>query len=486
MTASRGDAAAVTRDLARIVGEDHVRVPVPAELLQDATETRGVRGHALAAVLPADARQTAAVVRWAAAQGVPVVPRGGGTGYSGGATPTAGSVVLATDRLTGPPRLVPEAWRASFGAGTTTAEVHRRCLEAGLFFGPNPGSAESCRIGGNVATNAGGPRSFRHGSTRAWVSGCEVVLPDGQLVRLGGDARKSVETLDLLGLVCGSEGTLGVITEVTLRLQPAPEVALPVLAVYADRDAGLRAIAAAMACGVVPTALEFLDGGALRAAAATFPGGAAPTASTGGAGRRVGAPAGLPDGAAFAVLAEALGSAEVAALEVAVLADALGDDALVVVEPATREDVDALWAWRDGVSLAVVAARGGKLSEDVVVPVERLGEALAAVDRLGAEHGVPVTSWGHAGDGILHATVLVDRTDERALAVARDAAHAMLGIAADLGGALSGEHGIGAVKLAGAATLDPAVLAAQRAVKDALDPAGIMNPGRKIPPALAS
>ena len=467
MSAVTRDAAAVARDLARIVGEAHVRVPVPAELLRDATETRGVRGAALAAVVPADAEETAAVVRWAADHRVPLVPRGGGTGYSGGATPSPGSVVVATDRLTGPPRIVPEAWRATFGAGTITADVHRRCLEAGLFFGPNPGSAESCRIGGNVATNAGGPRSFRHGSTRAWLSGCEVVLPGGDLVRLGGDARKSVETLDLLGLVCGAEGTLGVITEVTLRLQPAPEAALPVLAVYADREAGLRAIAAAMACGVVPTALEFLDGGALRAAGATFPGG--------------GAGAGLPDGAAFAVLVEALGSAEVAALEAATLADALADDALVVHRPTTRTDVDALWAWRDGVSLAVVAARGGKLSEDVVVPAERLGEALTAVDRLGEEHGVPVTSWGHAGDGILHATVLVDREDERALAGARGAAHAMLGIAAALGGALSGEHGIGAVKLAGAATLDPAVLASQRAIKDALDPAGIMNPGRKIP-----
>jgi FAD/FMN-containing dehydrogenase len=255
-----------------------------------------------------------------------------------------------------------------------------------------------------------------------------------------------------------------VVTEVTLRLQPAPEVALPVLAVYADREAGLAAITAVLACGVAPTALEFLDGGALRAAAATFPGG-------------------LPDGAAFGVLTEALGAADVARLEAAVLADAVAEDALRVVRPADRGDVEALWRWRDGVSLAVVAARGGKLSEDVVVPTERLGDALEAVDRLGAEHGVTVTSWGHAGDGILHATVLVDRGDERALIGARDAAHALLGIAGDLGGALSGEHGIGAVKLDGAATLDPAVIAAQRAVKDALDPAGIMNPGRKIPPA---
>ena len=462
------DAAAAGRDLARIVGEAHVQAPVVAsELLQDATETRGLRGTALAAVHPGTAEEVARVVRWAGEQGVPVVPRGGGTGYSGGAVPGMGpeganAIVLATDRLNGPGELVPEAWRGTFPAGVTTHDVHRRCLEAGLFFAPNPGSAEACMIGGNVATNAGGPRSFRHGSTRAWVSGLEAVLPGGELVRLGGSARKSVETLDLVGLLCGSEGTLGVITEVTLRLQPAPELALPVLAVYADREAGLNALGYAMACGVVPTALEFLDGGALRAAAATFPGG-------------------LPEGAAFAVLVEAIGTEEIARLEAAALAEAIREDALLVREPSTRAEVEELWRWRDGVSLSVVAARGGKLSEDVVVPAERLGDALAAVDRLGAEQGVETTSWGHAGDGILHATVMVDRDDQAALAHAAEAAHGLLDIAQELGGALSGEHGIGLVKREAAERLDPAVLAAQRAVKDALDPRGIMNPGRKLP-----
>lgn len=464
MSAHGPSTSAARRDLARIVGAAHVQAPVTSvELLQDATEARGVRGEALAAVFPGAPDEVAAVVRWADRQGVPVVPRGGGTGYSGGAVPDAGSLVLATERLVGPPELTPEAWRGTFPAGLTTHEVQRRCLEAGLFFAPNPGSAESCLIGGNVATNAGGPRSFRYGSTRAWVSGLDVVLPDGQPVRLGGDARKSVETLDLLGLVCGSEGTLGVITAVTLRLQPAPEAALPVLAVYADREAGLRAIDAVMASGVVPTALEFLDAGALRAAVAGFPGGP-------------------PAGAGFAVLTEALGTAETAALEASTLADALTPDALSVVRPDGRQEVDALWRWRDGVSLAVVAARGGKLSEDLTVPLERLGEALDAVDALGAEHGVEVTSWGHAGDGIVHATVLVDRDDPAALERARAAAHRLCDVALDLGGVLSGEHGIGEVKRAATARLDPAVLAAQRAVKDAIDPRGTMNPGRKLPP----
>jgi glycolate oxidase subunit GlcD len=449
--------------LARIVGEGNVRVPAPSEHLRDATQSRAVRGSALASVSPGDHEQVAAVVRWCATQGLAVVPRGGGTGYSAGAVPAGDAIVIATDRLTGAAQVSPEAWRGTFPAGMTTAEVHRRCRESGLFFAPNPGSAESCYIGGNVATNAGGPRSFRYGTTRAWVTGLEVVLGDGRVVRVGGSARKNVETLDFVGLLCGSEGTLGVITEVTLRLQPAPEAELPVLAVYADREAGLEALRFAMASGVVPAALEFLDAGALHAARATLPGG-------------------LPRGAAFAVLTETLGTENVAQSEAATLRKALAPAALSVLSPRSRRDVQALWRWRSGVSLAVTAAVGGKLSEDITVPTERLGEALAAIDRIRVDAGVDVTSWGHAGDGNIHATVIADHTDPEALEVAEAVAGRLLALPAALNGALSGEHGIGRLKLAAAANqLNPDVLALQRAVKAAFDPFEIMNPGVKIP-----
>jgi FAD/FMN-containing dehydrogenase len=454
---------AAARDLVRIVGEGNVRVPAPKEHLRDATDSRAVRGSALASVSPGDTEQVAAVVRWCATQGLAVVARGGGTGYSAGAVPAGDAIVIATDRLTGTGQVVPEAWRATFPAGMTTAEVQRRCREAGLFFAPNPGSAESCYIGGNVATNAGGPRSFRYGPTRSWVTGLEVVLGDGRVVNVGGSARKNVETLDLVGLLCGSEGTLGVITEVTLRLQPAPEAELPVLAVYADREAGLEALASAMASGAVPAALEFLDAGALQAARATLPGG-------------------LSQGARFAVLAEALGTEDVARSEAAALREALEPAALTVLAPHTRRDVQELWRWRSGVSLAVTAAQGCKLSEDITVPTERLGDALAAIDQIQVDAGVEVTSWGHAGDGNIHATVMADHTDPEVLAIAEAIAHRLLAVPHALGGALSGEHGIGRLKLAAAATqLDPGVLTLQRAIRAAFDPFEIMNPGVKIP-----
>ena len=454
---------AARRDLARIVGDHAVTVPVADRaLLHDSTETRGLHGDALGAVFPASSDEVAAVVRWCAGTGVPFVPRGGGTGFAGGAVPTAGSLVISLERMNAVREAVPQAWRMTVEAGLTTRGLQRAAAGEGLWFAPNPGAAEQSQIGGNIATNAGGPRSLRHGTVRAFVSGIELVLATGEVLRAGGAARKNVETLDLVGLACGSEGTLGVITVAWLRLLPRPELILPVVGLYPDRSAGLAALEAAMTCGCVPTSLEFVDARAFSAAAATYP---RPLAVAG----------------AFAVLAEAGGPAAAALVERGMLVEALTPGALAVDAPDFEAEARALESWRDGVSLGVLAVRGGKVSEDFAVPFDRLGDALELVDRIASDHGVEVACWGHAGDGNVHASVMVDRSDPVALAGAEAAAAAFFAIPAALSGALSGEHGIGLVKLAAAARLPPELLRAQRAVKHALDPAGIANPGRKLP-----
>jgi len=457
-------AEAARRDLARIVAPDAVMIPVTdSSLLRDTTEARGLRGEAMGAVFPSSTAEVAQVVRWCARAGVPFVPRGGGTGNAGGAVPSAGSLIIAPARMTTIREAVPQAWRMTVEAGLTTRGLQQAAAGEGLWFAPNPGASEQSQIGGNIATNAGGPRSFRHGTVRAFVSGVELVLPGGDVVRAGGPARKNVETLDLVGLACGSEGTLGVITAAWLKLLPRPERILPVVGLYSDRDAGLAALESVMACGCVPLSLEFLDARTVAAAAATYP-------------RR------LPSAGAFAVTVEAAGPAAVATAERELLIEALRPGAESVDAPDTVREAEALGAWREGVSLAVTAVRGGKVSEDFAVPFDRLGEALEMVDAIGAEHGVDVVSYGHAGDGNMHATVMVDRSDPGALAQAERAAAAFFTIPRRLGGTLTGEHGIGQVKLAAAAGLDPELLRAQRAVAAALDPAGIANPGRKLPP----
>jgi FAD/FMN-containing dehydrogenase len=289
----------------------------------------------------------------------------------------------------------------------------------------------------------------------------EAVLGSGELVRAGEGLAKDVSTLDVRSLLVGSEGSLGVITAVSLRLMPEPAMRLPVVAVYASAQAGADAVGAAMASGVVPSALEFLDRGAIEAARSAYPGT-------------------LPEQAEFAVFAEADGTPAGAAAEQTLIADMLRPSAIDIIVPAPA-DAARIWAWRDGVSLGVLARRGGKLSEDIVVPVDRLAEAVLGVRALGDEVGLETTSWGHAGDGNLHASFLFDRTDPEALARATVAAPRLFALARSLGGSISGEHGVGRFKIAAAADLDPAVLRLQCGIKKVFDPHGIMNPGVKVP-----
>jgi glycolate oxidase subunit GlcD len=449
----------VIGELRRLVGDAAVLDPAPAHFLGDETEGRGVHGRADAVVLPGDAEQVAAVVRWCYAHDVPIVPRGGGTGYAAGAVPLDGGVVLALDRLDRVRSFEPLLWRMEVEAGVPTAEVRRRARESGLLLPPDPGAAEQSQIGGNVATNAGGPHAFKYGVTGAWVTGVEAVVAPGELVRVGGPVRKDVAGYDLRGLLVGSEGTLGVITAVWLRLIPAPEAAWPVAAFYPDTAAGCAAIERVLGNGLPVAALEFLDAATVRLAGAGFPGR-------------------LADG--FLVVAEADGTAEGAAVLRDEVAGVLADGALSTWTPSAPSETVEFWRWRDGVSLRVQAHRGGKSSEDIAVPVERLAEAVEETHAIGRRHRLVACAWGHAGDGNLHSTFLVDPRDADEVARARAASEELFALGARLGGTISGEHGVGAVKAGRLGLQWPAAaLDLHEAVKQAFDPKNLFNPGKK-------
>ncbi len=447
-------------DLARIVGAEHVLDPV-APYLDDASVASGVRGRADAVVRPGDAEQVAAVVAWCYEHGVTIVPRGGGTGYAGGAVPLDGGVVLALERLRAIRSFDPLLWRMEVEAGVTTATVARLARENGLLYPPDPGAAESSHIGGNAATNAGGPHAFKYGVTGAWITGLEAVVAPGELVALGGPVRKDVAGYDLRSLLVGSEGTLGIITALWLRLIPAPEAAVPVAAAFAGAREGAAAIEAVLASGVVPSAIEYLDAGTVDAAAATFP-------------------APLGDDRRFLLLVETDGTASEAAAAAAEVREALSG--AVVHAPATPADVRAFWEWRSAVSHAVTAKRGGKLSEDVAVPVDRLAEAIEETVAIGERHGLEACSWGHAGDGNLHSTFLLAPGDEDERRRADAAADDLFAMAVRLGGTVSGEHGLGMLKNGQLRRQwSPAAVALHRSVKVALDPKNLLNPGKKLP-----
>jgi FAD/FMN-containing dehydrogenase len=252
---------------------------------------RGVRGSADTVVLPSTVEEVAAVMRWCYEHDVPLTARGGGTGLAGGAIPISGGVVIGFERLNKVRQFDPLLWRMHVEAGVTTGDVQRLARESGLRFPPDPGAAEISQIGGNIACNAGGPHAFKYGVTGNWVTGIEAVVPPGEIVRFGGPIRKDVAGYDLKSLLVGSEGTLGLITAAWLRLTPAPELELPVVGLYRDADAGVSAIERVLASGVVPAAIEYMDGVTLD-----YSGGAYPF--------------GMPEGAAFMVITEADGSAD--------------------------------------------------------------------------------------------------------------------------------------------------------------------------------
>ena len=432
-----------------------------ASYLNDSTEVRGLHGHADAVVAPGSPEEVAAVLAWCYEHDVPLVARGGGTGYAGGAVPEGG-VVLALERLSRVRAFDPLLWRMHVEAGVTTGDVRRLAREQGLMFPPDPGGAEQSQIGGNIATNAGGPHAFKYGVTGKWVTGLEAVVPPGEVITVGGATRKDVAGYDLRSLLIGSEGTLGIVTAAWLRLVPAPEAAWPVAAFYDNIAAGCRAIERVFGNGLEVAALEYLDGGTLDAAGASFP-------------------VGMPPRAGFLIIAEADGSAEEAARLRDEVVSVLGEGALAVSAPSTKEEVADLWRWRDGVTFAVTAQLGAKLSEDIAVPLDRIEEAMEETLGIGRRHGLPACSWGHVGDGNLHSTFLLAPDDPEQLARAARAADDLLAMALRFGGTVSGEHGLGLVRSGWLGRQwGPRAAALHTEIKRVFDPKGLLNPGKKV------
>jgi glycolate oxidase subunit GlcD len=400
-------------------------------------------------------------MRWCYEHDTPLTARGGGTGLAGGAIPVSGGVVIGFERLNRIRAFDPLLWRMHVEAGVTTADVQRRARESGLRFPPDPGAAELSQIGGNIACNAGGPHAFKYGVTGNWVTGLEVVIPPGEIVQVGGPLRKDVAGYDLKNLLVGSEGTLGLVTAAWLRLIPAPEAELPVVALYPDAEAGISAIERVLASGVVPAVVEYLDAVTLGFAGDAYP-------------------FGIPDGAGFMVMTEADGAPDEARRVAHELREALAEGAVAVHAPENPAEVAELWRWRGGAAFAILAQRGGAYSEDIAVPLDRLRDVARETIAIGERHNVPALSFGHAGDGNIHSTFLFspDDLDEEARADA--ACHELFELALRLGGTVTGEHGIGWLKRGQLAQqLGTTGYDLHLRIKDAFDPKGLLNPGKK-------
>ena len=449
--------------LARALPDDRV------VLDPDVRRAHGGDESGLGAALPDavvrahDAAEVAAVLRACSAEGVPVTPRGAGTGKSGGAIPVAGGIVLACDRMRGLVELDRGDAIAVVEPGLVTASLHEAVEREGLFWGPDPSSSAECTIGGNVACNAAGPRSFKYGATRDWVLGLEVVTGDGQTLRLGRRTRKGSTGYDLTSLVVGSEGTLAVVTRAILRLAPLPERTMAILAFLPGLDAVAPAIEAALRTRTVPRSIEMLDPQTLDLVrhGAAFP---------------------IPEAARALLVVEVDGRGDEVERDTLVIAEALSG--ATPLDPAiarTDAERERFWSVRRQMSRALRASAAHKLSEDVVVPRSRIG---ALVERCGAiarARGIRMPAYGHAGDGNLHVNLLWDQpAQEPAVQLAiRELFEATVA----LGGTLSGEHGLGATKAPHLGLEHSAEqIALGRRIKASFDPAGVLNPGKVFPP----
>ncbi len=455
------DTDALCAELGRLVGAEHA-FPVEGASIynHDATRVRALQGQADAVVRPGSTAEVAAVLSWCYERDVPLIPRGGGTGLAGGAVAVDGGVVCSLERLRAIRELEPALWRIHAEAGVSTHHIQRLARENGLCFPPDPGASEQSQIGGNVATNAGGPHAFKYGVTGNWVTGIEAVVPPGDVITLGGPYRKDVGGYDLKSLLIGSEGTLGVITAVRLRLLPAPEEAIALIAFQRNVEEGCEAILEVLGSGVVPAALDFLDGEALAMVSGAPYG-----------------PIAVPTGAGFALLVEVDGALGEARAAYAELMAVLGPESVEIQRP----DTGVLWRWRDGLSGTVSGVRGGKVSEDIVVPVDRLAETLRCFAEIAAEEGLQACAWGHGADGNVHANLLVDPTSEAELQAAARATDKLFALAVEMGGSISGEHGVGWLKRGKlAAQWSPSAVALHEEIKRVFDPKGLLNPGKKL------
>ena len=454
-------------------------VSTAPDILHGASHDAGLdRATPLAVVRPSTTDDVATAVRWARGVGAHVVARGAGTGLSGGAVPGATSIVLALDGLDGI-AIDPLDRVAVCGPGAVTANVDAAAAAHGLMYPPDPASWLRCTVGGNAATNAGGPRCLKYGVTAGYVQGLTAVLADGRTVRLGGPALDPPGP-DLVGLLVGSEGTLAVVTELILRLIPRPPAAGTLLAAFPDAAAAGAAVAAIVARGLVPAALELMDRAMLAILAADRNGdGEADLDDP----HKDGPPAWPPDaGAVLIVEVDGHpGSIAPQLAAVAAAAEPHGGRCRIAADDGERA---ALWAGRRRAGLAVLRPTGAYHTADAAVPPSRLPAVIDAVAAICAARGRTYGLVAHAGDGNLHPLVPFDPASPSDAHAVEACVAEIAAAAVAAGGTISGEHGVGLAKRAFLPWLfDPATLSAMRDVKRALDPLGTLNPGKVLPPA---
>lgn len=412
-----------------------------------------------------DAGQVRDIVRLCHDARVPIVARGRGSGTTGGSVPLAGGLVLALERMNRIVEMDPPNRLMRVEPGVTNEAVQIEAARHGYFWPPDPTSSAYCTVGGNIALNAAGPRAVKYGATRDNVLALSAVTGTGEVIHTGSRTTKSAVGFDITRLLIGSEGTLAIVTEATLKLTPLPEARRTLQAVYRDIRSATEAVVAIMAQPTTPSALELMDQASIDMI-------------RGYAGIE------LPHDAGALLMIEVDGSeAAIDASASRIMRTAANAGCLRITTAASKAEAEALWAVRRALSPALRNIAPNKLNEDVVVPVSRIPQLIEGVTALSREFGIPIVNFGHAGNGNIHVNLLYDTQDPKQEGSALPCLSRVFDLVIALGGTLSGEHGIGLAKrdyLPRA--IEPATLALMRAIKRQFDPRGILNPGKIFPP----
>ncbi|MDA8432452.1 MAG: FAD-binding protein [Nitrospiraceae bacterium] len=435
----------------------------PEDLLCYGFDASGLEAAPSAVVWPQDVDDVVKIVTFASSHSIPIVPRGAGSGMTGGAVPPAGAIVLSLERMNKILEIDRENMTALVEPGVVNGTFQVELERHRLFYPPDPASMNFCTLGGNVAENSGGPRALKYGVTRDYVMGLEAVLPDGSVIHTGVKTAKGVVGYDLTRLLVGSEGTLAVITKIRLRVLPLPDEIVTLMALFGDVEKSGEAVRFILAQGIIPRTLEFLDSGAVHAVENYRP-------------------VGFPKDAAALLLIELDGHPQAIAKDAERITEVcrkFQGEVIMAEDEAAREKI---WEARRAVSPALYHLKPAKISEDIVVPRSRIPQMLGILKRLGESSGITIVSFGHAGDGNIHVNLMIDRNDKAEYEKAQKLVSEIFRATLDLGGTISGEHGIGLTKAAYISMeIPPAELELMKRIKQVFDPKNILNPGKIFP-----
>lgn len=451
------------KKLSRIVGKENIAT-AKEDLICYSYDATNQKFLPDAVVFPKSPAEISLILKLANQENFPVVPRGAGSGFSGGSLPVEGGVVVSLERMNKILKIDEDNLIAVVEPGVITGELQWAVEDLGLFYPPDPSSLKFCTMGGNVAECAGGPRAVKYGVTKDYVLGLEVVLPTGEIINTGVQTLKGVVGYDLTRLMVGSEGTLGIVTKIILKLLPLPEATKTMLAVFPHLEYAATTVSSIISVRIIPSALEFMDKNSISCVD-DYPS------------------MGLPADVEALLLIEVDGAKELIENQAETMKKICLDNGAREVRIAGgKREVKKLWQVRRAISPALAKLKPNKINEDIVVPRSKIPDAIIGVREIAKKYNLINANFGHAGDGNIHVNIMIDKSDKAEYEGAEKAVKEIFEIVLGLGGTISGEHGIGISKMPYIdMELSRPVIEVMKKIKQSLDPKGILNPGKIFP-----